>query len=986
MDAVATVLVRRTAQVTLPAHEDQAPGDGPAWVTALEADLALRGRLLGADLRAAAATLPPVVRTAWADWLLATLDAEVGADRDLTPLYRRFPDTPADPSAVYVERLLVHLFAAPDLPCVLCGREHTAAPLDPCGHVVCHDCFPPEEHGGCPICGRRAAAGQGHLPEQAPAVTPLRIQVLTVAGPGAAATVRDELVARPSALGEADLTDLETLVRATAPGTLDWLPEVVPARETLASVIAWALHATALTPDFARVTEQATARWTTATDAARTLWAWSGGDPGLILPARTSGPGPREHWRPAGEPAVAAPVTRVRAIPRALRRAVLTHLDSLGPAAAAEDLQRHPTVWKRLGERLHPHERPAAHPAAAVAFAALRGTRADAGSTLGRTITAAGRAHPGRLVALTAADGTITIRVRTHAALVEEAFTTGDPAAALTLLAQRPGDLWRALDHLLRRAHAEADGDDVADGDVDLSVAVLNAARTAAAHVSPVVLATAAAEIAARDTTVPATAEQLAAVEQARAAAGERAAEAARRRTAAAVHVAHAAAPLSEPVGLLSRALTDLRRRLSPGDVPERTEDRPGAAPATGDASATDPGRPGEDMPRRVFFPRGNAVRSWTEPERRTPLPAAVTRTVREIADAELCRRAGAGDRFDLAVLDAELAAVPAPMRERAGSAQLAGWPRGSVRDLPGDEVLRLFLHWEDAGSTRVDLDLSAVFFDAGWRRLGHCDYTRLRFADTAAVHSGDFTSAPAPLGATEFLDLSLPELERAGVRWAVPTILSYNDVPFELLGEAFAGFSLPSGRERPDAPSRESNPSPTAGPARVVQRFDLRGTSKAQLPMVVDLRDRRLLWADLTLPSHGYAHSVATHGDRLARAAADLWHHFTSGSRPTLLDVAAWHASARADRIVIRHPDGTYTESAPDPAAIRTAAATDRTARSVASPPFAGRRIFAAAVDTVPTGDVGDGSLALLVTGTAPNPWTTLRGGDLLGQLPAAK
>ena len=72
-----------------------------------------------------------------------------------------------------------------------------------------------------------------------------------------------------AALGAADVDDLRTLVEATAPGRLDWLPEVVPARETLAVVVAWALHATALTPAYGRVLADATARWSTVTDVAR---------------------------------------------------------------------------------------------------------------------------------------------------------------------------------------------------------------------------------------------------------------------------------------------------------------------------------------------------------------------------------------------------------------------------------------------------------------------------------------------------------------------------------------------------------------------------------------------------------------------------------------------------------------------------------------------------------------------------------------------
>ncbi|MEO3773390.1 TerD family protein [Micromonospora sp. B9E7] len=384
-------------------------------------------------------------------------------------------------------------------------------------------------------------------------------------------------------------------------------------------------------------------------------------------------------------------------------------------------------------------------------------------------------------------------------------------------------------------------------------------------------------------------------------------------------------------------------------------------------------------MPRRVFFPRGSVVTTWTEPERRPTLPTAAITGVRELVDDELTTRAARLGRFDVAVLDAALAEVPAPMRERAASTQLAGWPRGSVRALPDAEVLRLFLHWEEPDATRVDLDLSCVFFDQDWQRVGHCDFTQLRFADDGAIHSGDLTSAPAPLGATEYLDLRLTRLVEHGVHYAAPTLLSYNAVPFESLAEAIAGVMLPlRDGEQFDG-------------SRVAQRFDLRGNARLLLPMVVDLRTRRLLWTDLTLNGRGGNHSVGRHCDQLARAAADQWEHFLGGHRPTILDLLAWHAAGRADRILVGHADRTYTEVPADLAAIRAVVAAD-TGEMRELPDLTGRTVLAGAVDLealdrlVPrvgaTEPVAPGSTVVTVTGTPDTPWTVLRAADMLGQL----
>ncbi|MFF5083618.1 MXAN_6230/SCO0854 family RING domain-containing protein [Actinoplanes sp. NPDC000266] len=958
MDALASVVLRRAGLVSV-------AGSGPAdsaWVAALEADLAARGRLLRADLRSAAARLPVEIRVRWADWLLATVDSMTGADRPMAPLHRAFPDTPVDVEAEFVSKLLTHLFAAPGAPCVVCGREEGGAPLDPCGHVVCPVCFPPALYSACPICGRRLSGGDVYLSVVAPArpvfpgvpVMPMRLIGLSPSAGETAVGLRDALVARPGALSEEDREDLRVLVAATAPGRLDWLPATVPARETLALVIAWALHATALTPAYPAVIAEARRRWGTATDVARTLWAYSGGDPGLILPRRPSGPNSKQ-------------VARVRALPRQLRRAALGHLDSCGAAAAAEDIRRHPAVWKRLGERLHPYEKVAAHPAAAVAFAALRGTRAPREGALGAAVVAACEASPRHLALVPHDDATVSVHLRTHPALVENALAEGDAAAAASLLTERPGELWRRADHLLRLA-----GDDPGP--------VTGALAATAARVAPGVLAAAAAALAHRDATVAATGAQLAATARARAAA----------RAQTPVAVATDPSSIAFPNHALRDALRVAARRLGTRSIPTAGARADGPVDSSADASSANAspvdvssvdvssdeengivgGRPGPGMPRRVFFPRGDTVTTWTEPERRGPLPAAAIEAVREIADGELTRRATRHERFDVAVLDAALARVPAPMRERAASAQLAGWPRGSVRDLPGDGTLRLFLHWQDAEEHRVDLDLSCVFFDERWRRVGYCDYTQLRFAVVAAIHSGDLTSAPGPLGATEFLDLDLARLAGRRVRYAVPIVFSYNEVPFENLTEAFAGLMLPEAKGAQfDA-------------ARVVQRFDLRGDARMLMPMVLDLTGRSLLWTDLSLPGAGYGHSVARHRDQLARAAADQWDHFAAGHRATVLDVLAWHAAGRAGRILIAHADGTYTEVPASLPAIREAAGAS--SGSPARPPAG--TVLAGAVDVatlerfVPAPAAG--SVAVTVSGEPAEPWTARHIGDLLGEL----
>ncbi|MFE0177376.1 MXAN_6230/SCO0854 family RING domain-containing protein [Streptomyces sp. NPDC059002] len=291
---------------------------------------------------------------------------------------------------------------------------------------------------------------------------------------------------------------------------------------------------------------------------------------------------------------------------------------------------------------------------------------------------------------------------------------------------------------------------------------------------------------------------------------------------------------------------------------------------------------------RRVFFPRGRVTKAYAIEDHRPPLPSRVAGRAGELIGAEAVRRLAerAGDRYDVAVLDASLADLPVPFAERASAASLVAVPRGSSLPMPADsETVRLFLHWMQPQGRRVDLDLSVALYDDLWRFVGLCDYTHLEYAGGAARHSGDFTSAPAPLGATEYLDLDLPRLANAGVRFVVPAVISYNDVPFDELPDAFAGFMAVEGKERA-----------VYDPRTVRQRFDLAGDAKLCVPMIVDLRTRHAWWTDVTLATTGIGHDVWGYRRQLGRMGNDLLDTFQPCGRATLWDLACWTAAARTD------------------------------------------------------------------------------------------
>lgn len=303
--------------------------------------------------------------------------------------------------------------------------------------------------------------------------------------------------------------------------------------------------------------------------------------------------------------------------------------------------------------------------------------------------------------------------------------------------------------------------------------------------------------------------------------------------------------------------------------------------------------------PVRVFWPRGLAARAVVAGDRRSILPAPTALAAAAIAEAELLRRFATLPHVGAAIVDDALADVTVPFNARAASPGAVALPRGSRLALPPGEVLRLFLHWcepaTDASTT--DLDLSVAFYHADWIYAGVCSYYQLRFphdgeGDAAAVSAGDYTSAPPPDGATEFIDLTLERARTLGVRYAVMIVNAFSGLPFGKLERAYAGLLRV-----------EDGPGAAFDPTAVAMKFGLAGEHGMYMPLAIDVEAGALHWFDVH--SHGQfeLNNVATSEKALSTLGPALISYFASGVRPSLRDLALLHAAARADTVFLRGP-----------------------------------------------------------------------------------
>ena len=257
---------------------------------------------------------------------------------------------------------------------------------------------------------------------------------------------------------------------------------------------------------------------------------------------------------------------------------------------------------------------------------------------------------------------------------------------------------------------------------------------------------------------------------------------------------------------------------------------------------------PGPDaLPWRVVaIKAATGTKTTLIPSTRRPGPAdaAVVRAVEEA----LRQRKRLGR---IAVDQGMYEGYTTPVGLRSASPGMRTAGRGTRLPLPEGETIRFFLHWRDlpeappkapgpAGpaaaedrDTRVDLDLSAFFVSEDFTRTEQIAYYNLR--STAAVHSGDLTSAPD--GAAEFIDVTLAEALRQEWRYVVMTVHSFSHHRLSEVPECWAG-AMARGADPQSGEVFEAS--------TVMQRLDLVSPTLNATPFVIDLAERRLIWWDL--------------------------------------------------------------------------------------------------------------------------------------------
>jgi hypothetical protein len=283
-----------------------------------------------------------------------------------------------------------------------------------------------------------------------------------------------------------------------------------------------------------------------------------------------------------------------------------------------------------------------------------------------------------------------------------------------------------------------------------------------------------------------------------------------------------------------------------------------------------------ETAGHRAFFPKGSVSKVQVSDKALPHLDDEATTAVLVTIRRTLIDRFAALPRLGKVYIDPRLGQQFVPFAQRSASKALRTLARGSRLAMPDCKVVRFFVWWKEPAGERTDIDLAAVLFDADFKRLEDVSYYNLR--QWGCAHSGDITSAPN--GACEFIDADVEALVDKGVRYVQMVIYSFTQQAFKDLPECFAGWM-----------GRTAVQSGEIFEARTVQdKIDVAGDTTVNIPLLIDLRERQVIWSDIALKNNGAINNSRRNEDNLSRmgkAIANL-------RKPTLADLFGMHAQAR--------------------------------------------------------------------------------------------
>ena len=244
-----------------------------------------------------------------------------------------------------------------------------------------------------------------------------------------------------------------------------------------------------------------------------------------------------------------------------------------------------------------------------------------------------------------------------------------------------------------------------------------------------------------------------------------------------------------------------------------------------------------DELGDRIVFPKGKVQHAKRLDSSLESLDERIVLMICDGIESALKKRFADLPSLGKTWIDPALGNCPIPSQMRSASEGSFSVARGTQLPLGSEEknTLRFFVYW-----IGQDIDLSATLHDANFGLIEKISYTNLRSAKYQACHSGDITHAPAPKGASEFIDITLDQAAACGARYVAMNVLVYSGPNFSEHEKCYAGWMM---REKP-----KSNEIYEA--KSVLQKVELRGECRNMIPAVFDTVERKMIYCDLATSS----------------------------------------------------------------------------------------------------------------------------------------
>lgn len=219
----------------------------------------------------------------------------------------------------------------------------------------------------------------------------------------------------------------------------------------------------------------------------------------------------------------------------------------------------------------------------------------------------------------------------------------------------------------------------------------------------------------------------------------------------------------------------------------------------------------------------------------RVPLLEKTNRKASEVVDRAINAKLKFDNGLSQVLIDPVLKQYKLPMKMRDVAESKEKRARGSVVTVEPGATVRTFIYWhENEAVDCVDLDLSVTLYDETLTNIvEESSFYDMNQKGYSMTHSGDIQSAPN--GASEIVDIDLQKALTNGARYALMFVNSYS-------GAAFSSFEAFAGVQTGDNLGAKVK----INPLNVETRFDLSGSARAVVAVLIDLKENQIIHGNL--------------------------------------------------------------------------------------------------------------------------------------------